>query len=146
LAFDFSAPSAYKGAKCLRIDFAVGRNADYDLLNQVVRIKPNTRYQLTAYVRSDNLTSDSGPRLRVVEMGCGDCVARTSEPTLGTTPWHPIDVEFMTQPQTQAVRISFWRPQNQPYPRDITGTVWLDDVTLRTMEAPGPDVNRARTR
>ena len=44
LVFDFSDPSAYKGAKCLRIDFAVGRNADYDLLNQVVLIKPNTRY------------------------------------------------------------------------------------------------------
>jgi tetratricopeptide (TPR) repeat protein len=146
LVFDFSDPSAYKGAKCLRIDFAVGRNADYDLLNQVVRIKPNTRYQLTAYVRSDNLTSDSGPRLRVVEMGCGDCAARTSDPTVGTTSWHPIDVAFMTQPQTQAVRISFWRPQDQTYSPDITGTVWLDDVTLRTVEAPGPDVNQERTR
>ncbi len=37
----------------------------------------------------------------------------------------------MTQPQTQAVRISFWRPHDQTYHRDITGTVWLDDVTLR---------------
>jgi len=146
LVFDFSEPSAHKGVKCLRIDFAVGRNADYDLLSQVVRIKPNTQYQLTAYVRSDNLTSDSGPRLRVVEMGCGNCVARTSDATVGTTPWHPIDVGFMTQAQTQAVRISFWRPQNQPYPRDITGTVWLDDVTLHTVDAPGPDVNRARAR
>ena len=36
LVFDFSDPSAYQGAKCLRIDFAVGRNADYDLVNQVV--------------------------------------------------------------------------------------------------------------
>jgi tetratricopeptide (TPR) repeat protein len=146
LVFDFSDPSAYQGAKCLRIDFAVGRNADYELLNQIVRIKPNTQYQLTAYVRSDNLTSDSGPRLRVVEMGCGDCGARTSEPTVGTTPWHPLNVEFTTQPQTQAVRISFWRPQNQPYPSDITGTVWLDDVTLRPVEASGREVNRARTR
>ena len=146
LVFDFSDPSAYSGAKCLRIDFAVGRNADYDLLNQVVLIKPNTRYQLTAYVRSDNLTSDSGPRLRVVEMGCGNCAARTSDPTVGTTSWHPIEVAFMTQPQTQAVRISFWRPQDQAYSRDITGTVWLDDVTLRPVEAPGLDVNQERTR
>jgi len=143
--FDFSDPSAYQGAKCLRIDFAVGRNADYELLNQIVRIKPNTQYQLTAYVRSDNLTSDSGPRLRVVEMGCGDCAARTSDPTVGTTPWHQIDVEFMTQAQTQAVKISFWRPQNQPYPSDITGTVWLDNVTLRTVGASEPQMNRART-
>jgi hypothetical protein len=146
LLFDFSDPSAYKGAKCLRIDFAVGRNADYDLLNQVVRIKPNTRYQLTAYVRSDNLTSDSGPRLRVVEMGCGGCGIRTSEQTVGTTSWHPIEVAFMTQLQTQAVRISFWRPQDPTYSPDITGTVWLDEVTLRTVEATGHDVNQERAR
>ena len=146
LVFDFSDPSAFKSAKCLRIDFVVGQNADYDLLNQVVRVNPNSRYLLTAYVRSNDLTSSSGPQLRVVEMGCGDCVARTSDPTLGNTSWHPIEVAFMTQPQTQAVRVSFWRPQDQTSNRDITGTVWLDDVTLRLVEAPGPVVNEARTR
>jgi tetratricopeptide (TPR) repeat protein len=144
LIFDLSDASAYQGRKCLRIDFAVGQNADYALVDQVVRVKPNTQYQLTAYVRSDNLTSNSGPRLRVVEMGCGDCADRTSEPTLGSTPWHSIDVKFTTRPQTEAVRVSFWRPQDQPYPSDITGTVWLDDVILRAVDAAGPDVSRMR--
>jgi tetratricopeptide (TPR) repeat protein len=146
LAYDFSDPSAYKGGKCLRIDFVFGRNAEYELVNQVVRIKPNTHYQLTAYVRSDNLTSSSGPLLRVDEMGCADCLARTSDPTVGTTAWHPVDVEFTTQPQTQAVRVSFWRPKEQASSRDITGTVWLDEVALRAVEAPGPKVNQARSR
>ncbi len=146
LVYDFSDPSAFKGAKCLRIYFAVGRNADYDLLNQVVPIKPNTRYELTANVRSENLTSDSGPRWRVVEMGCENCAARTSDPTVGTTPWHPIQVAFFTQPQTQAVRVSFWRPQDQTYNSEITGMVWLDSITLRAVENPKPDVNQARTR
>ena len=146
LVFDFSDPSAYKGAKCLRIYFALGRNADYDLLNQVVPIKPNTRYELTAYVRSENLTSDSGPRLRVDEMGCENCAARTSDPTVGTTSWHPIEVAFMTQPQTQAVRISFWRPQDQTYNSEITGMVWLDSASLRAVESPEHAVNQTRAR
>lgn len=146
LVFNLSDPSAYAGAKCARIDFVVGRNAEYDLLGQVVRIKPNTRYSLSAYVRSDHLTSESGPRLRVVEMGCEGCAIRTSDPTVGTTGWHPIDLEFMTQPQTQAVKISFWRPVDHTYSRDITGTVWLDDVTLRPMDPPVSDSHQARTR
>jgi tetratricopeptide (TPR) repeat protein len=146
LVFNFSDPSAHQGAKCLRIDFAVGRNGDYDLLNQVVLVKPSTAYHLTAYVRSQNLTSDSGPRLRVAELGCENCEVRTSDPTIGTTSWHPVEVAFMTQPQTQAVKISFWRPQDQTYSRDITGTVWLDDVTLRAAETSGPAVSQARTR
>lgn len=146
LDFDFSDPSAYKGTKCLRVKFVVGRNANYELVNQVVLIKPNTRYQLTAYVRSDNLTSESGPRLRVLEMGCEGCTPRASDPTVGSTEWHPIQVAFMTQPQTQAVRISFWRPQDQVSHGDITGTVWLDDVTLRILESPISAVSQVRTR
>jgi tetratricopeptide (TPR) repeat protein len=146
LVFDFTDASAYQGSRSLRIEFAVGADSDYDLVSQVVRIKPNTSYQLSAYVRSDNLTSDSGPRLRVVEVSCAECPPRTSDPTVGTTSWHAVDVEFLTHPQTEAVRISFWRPQNQPYSSDITGTVWLNDVILRRTEGSALDSSRARTR
>lgn len=136
LVYDFSDPSAYRGGKCLRIEFPLGRNEEYDLLNRVAAVEPETRYELTAYVRSDNLTSESGPRLRVVEMGCESCDTQTSDSTLGTTPWHPITVTFTTRPGTKAVRISFWRPQDQTYHRDITGTVWLDNVALRSARKP----------
>ncbi len=138
LAFDFADPAAYKGVKCLRIDFAVGRNADYNLLSQVVLVQPKTRYELSAYVRSDNLSSNSGPRLRVVEIGCATCAVQTSDATTGPTPWHLVEVSFMTQPQTQAVIVSFWRPQDKSS-RDITGTVWLDDLSLRVAGASGAE-------
>jgi len=144
LQFDSSETCVHEGSKCLRINFAVGRNADYDLLEQVVVVKPKTRYQLVAAVRSDNLTSDSGPRLRVVEMGCTACPIRVSDATLGTTAWHPVDVAFETQEQTQAVRISFWRPQGQTSLGDITGTVWVDNLLLRTVDATEPGANPAR--
>lgn len=146
LIFDWSDSSAYQGSKCLHIDFPLGRNAEYELVNQVVPIRPNTSYQVTAYVRSQDLTSDSGPRLRVIQLGCADCDVRTSEPTVGSTPWHPVDVEFLTRPQTQAIRVSFWRPVDHVTSRDITGSVWLDDVTLRAVESPGLTVSSTRNR
>ena len=64
----------------------------------------------------------------------------------GQTISQPYMVAFMTQAQTQAVKISFWRPQDQVYSRDITGTVWLDDVTLRPAVTSAPVVKQARTR
>jgi len=146
LEYDLADPNGYQGGKCLRFDFVVGRNAEYDLADQIVRIKPNTRYQLSADVRTNNITSDTGPRLRSIEMGCATCAVPTSEQVIGTTPWHSIDLEFMTQPQTQAVRISFWRPQEHSYSRDITGTVWLDNVILHAVDAPAHDLNQARIR
>jgi tetratricopeptide (TPR) repeat protein len=142
--FDFADPDAHQGSKCLRINFPVGRNAEYDLLNQVVLTKPNTRYQLTAYVRSDNLTSSSGPRLRVSELGCPNCQALTGEGTVGTTPWHAVELVFTTQPQTQAVKVSFWRPRDTGYSGDITGSVWLDDINLHAVTGSQPEVSQVR--
>jgi tetratricopeptide (TPR) repeat protein len=137
LLFDFSDPSGRQGGKCLRIEFLVGRNEDFDLVNQVVPVAPHAQYHLTAYLRSEGLTSDSGPRLRVSELGCPNCPVVTSEQTLGTTDWHSVDATFTTQPQTQAVRVSLWRSAGRTIPRDISGTVWLDDVNLEVVETPG---------
>lgn len=146
LLFDFSDPHAHEGKRCLRIEFPVGRNEDYDLLSQVVPVRPSTRYQLTAYVRSEGLTSDSGPRLRVIELGCPSCAVSTSDQTLGTTQWHPVEAIFTTQPQTQAVHVSFWRPPGRLAPRDISGTVWLDGITLRAAEILGRSGAQERSR
>jgi hypothetical protein len=130
--YDFADPSASPGKNCLRIEFLVGRNAGYDLLRQVVLVQPNSRYQLTAQVRSEGITSDSGPRFLVSDLGCPNCGAFSTEATLGTTPWHTVDVTFTTQPQTQAVRIDFSRPPGQMPPREISGTIWVSEVKLQT--------------
>jgi tetratricopeptide (TPR) repeat protein len=136
LDFDLADPTGYAGGKCVRIEFPVGRDAEYYLLSQVVRVQPNTRYQFSAQVRSDSLTSQSGPRLRADEIACADCAVRTSDPTVGSTSWHQVDLEFTTERQTQALRVSFWRPKEQNFSRDITGTVWLGELTLHAVETP----------
>jgi len=134
LLYDFADMSAPGGGHCLRIEFPIGRDADYDLLGQLVPVKPNTKYQLTAMIRSEGLTSNSGPRFRVVFWGCADCSVPTSDQTLGTTHWHPEEVTFFSPPGIQAVRISLWRPLGRLGSQDITGTIWVDQVRLRLAE------------
>lgn len=146
IVLDFSASPGFKDNNCLRIDFSVGRNADYTVVSQIVPVNPKTSYQLSAYVRSENLTSDSGPRLRVVEMGCNGCVPATSDSMQGTTSWHPVEVPFTTQAQTEAVLVSFWRPQTPSALGDITGTAWLDDVNLHAVNTSETGVSTARSR
>lgn len=146
LEIDLADPSGHGGGKCLRAEFLVGRNADYDLVDQLILLKPDTRYRLSAWARSSNLTSDSGPRLRVAEVGCRDCPVRTSDATVGTTPWHSLEIEFLTQPQTRAARISFWRPRQQSQLRDITGTVWLDELKLEAVPERALARNQVRSR
>ena len=51
---------------------------------------------------------------------------------MGTTAWHVVTVKFTAGPQTQAVRVSSaWRARSRIFPMEISGTLWVDDVSLR---------------
>jgi len=135
LSVDFADAAPYHGKRCLRLDFTVGRNDEFVGAWQFVAVVPAQEYVLTAYVRSQNIRSDSGPRLRVLDPSCPSCVNVFSDTTVGTTPWHQVSLRFSTGPETQLVILSAVRLRSRTFPTEITGTFWLDDVTLK---AAGP--------
>lgn len=130
LSLDFADGSAHTGTHALRADFTVPQNAEYEIAYQWVPVTPNQTYELSAYVKSEAITSDSGPRLRVLDPRCAVCPEATTGGTTGTTDWHKITTEFTSGPNTHIVRLSIWRPQGHAYPMEIGGQVWLDDVSL----------------
>jgi len=130
LALDSAAPGAYDGAHCLRVDFTVGSNNEYEPVYQIVPVHSNRTYSLKAYVRSQDITSTSGPVLRVSDAQQRGFEDAISETTVGTTEWHPVSLSFSTGPETQSVRLSLWRPRGRTFPMEITGSFWLDAVTL----------------
>ena len=130
LALDFAAPGAYHGAHCLRVDFTVGSNNEYEPVYQIVPVHSNRTYSLEAYVRSQDITSTSGPVLRVSDAQQRGFEDAISETTVGTTEWHPVSLSFSTGPETQSVRLSLWRPRGRNFPMEISGSFWLDAVTL----------------
>jgi tetratricopeptide (TPR) repeat protein len=138
LAIDFSAPGAYQGGHCLRIDFTVKRNNEYEPVYQIVPVLPQHTYTLQAFVRSQDITSDSGPRLRISDTQPADFPDAVSDTTTGTTPWHRVHLYFSTGPETRAVRLSYWRPRSEVFPEQITGTFWSDAVSLECLGAAEP--------
>jgi hypothetical protein len=137
---DFADSPPYEGTRCLRVDFTVSQNDEFEPVYQVIPVVPNQAYTLAAYVRSRDVTSDSGPRLRVTDPACSSCLDASTATTVGTTPWHTVTLNFFAGPQTQAVRVSVWRPRSQTFPTEITGTFWLDAVSLK---ATGPGSEKA---
>jgi hypothetical protein len=109
----------------------VGQNDDFEPVYQIVPVVPNHSYSLTAYARSMDITSDSGPRLRVTDPECPTCLNALTDATVGSTPWHQVTIGFTSGPQTQAVRVSVWRPRSRVFPMEISGSFWLDAVSLR---------------
>ncbi len=132
----FSNSVAHSGSRAARIEFTGERNDESEPVFQLAPVQPGRSYLLAAFVGSEGITSDSGPRLRVLDPRCTACLDTATEPTIGTTPWHQVCVSFTTGPQTSLVKISVWRPRSRAFPFDITGTFWLDDVSLTTAQ-PG---------
>ena len=137
IALDFSDPVAHSRKLCLRIEFTVSRNEAYMPLYQLVPVAPNQAYVLTAYVRSQDITSDSGPRLQVLDTVHYRGPNVMSETTVGTTPWHQVSLKFCTAPDTQLVQISVTRLRGRTFPTEITGSFWLDTVALKSLGSGG---------
>jgi tetratricopeptide (TPR) repeat protein len=131
LSFDSADPGAHHGKRCLRLDFTVQRNEAYQPADQLVPVVPGREYELAAYARSENITSDSGPGLRVSDPLHPENLDVSTETTVGTTPWHPIHLAFRPGPETHFVVLSVWRPRGRTFPSEISGSFWLDDVTLK---------------
>ena len=125
VSVDFADASPYEGAHCLRVDFPVGQNDEFEPVYQIVPVVPNQAYTLAAYVRSRDITSDSGPRLRVTDPDCPSCLDAWTDTTVGSTPWHTVTLKFSAGPQTQAVRVSVWRPRSRTFPMEISGASGL---------------------
>lgn len=120
----------HRGYYALRIDFTVPENDNHEPVYQLVPVLPDKHYRLAAYVRSDSITSGSGPRLQVRDPFCDTCLDRATAPVTGSSPWHPLSLDFSTGADTRLVRVSVWRPRSRSFPFEITGTLWLDEVSL----------------
>jgi len=131
LTVDFSDPGAYHGNRCMRMDFTIGRNENYVGPYQFVPVDPNRAYLLQAYVRTQNITSDSGPRFQVIDPLCPNCLNFLSDTTVGTTPWHPLTLKIFTGPKTQLIEVVVLRARGRSFPNEITGSFWMDSVSLK---------------
>jgi len=131
LSFDFADPGAHQGNRCLRLNFTVKRNETYQPVYQLVPVVSGQAYQLAAYVRSEDITSDSGPRLHVFDPMHSESLDVSTETAVRTTPWHPVNLSFQAGPDTRFVVVSVWRPRSRAFPPEISGSFWLDEVSLK---------------
>ncbi|MBI4166169.1 MAG: hypothetical protein HY508_10600 [Acidobacteria bacterium] len=140
---DLQASVSYRGAKSASVDFTVKENAEYEILYQFVPVEPRCAYRLRAFVRSESITSDSGPRLRVVDSASPTRLEAATDPVVGTTDWHPVEMAFSTGPDTRLVRLSVWRARSREFPTEISGRFWIDAVSMIPL---GPQGELALTR
>jgi hypothetical protein len=113
------------------VQFSGKQNVDYRNVLQYVKVSPGRRYRLQAFLKTENITTDSGPRLEVRDAYDPGALDKFSEALTGSTSgWTSVSMDFMTGPKTELVIVGLARLPSRKLDNLIAGKVWLDDVRL----------------
>lgn len=119
-----------EGSRALRIEFNGRHNLDYEHTFQYVVVQPNTRYRFSGSLRANGITTDSGPRFQIFDAFDMGYLFLSTENVVGTTGWSAQQVEFKTGAATHLLIVRIARPASTKLDNQISGTVWVDQVTL----------------
>lgn len=116
---------AHSGTHSLSLSY--DGNPAYDAgWKQFVPVQSNTDYEFTAWIKSENVTSSSGPRIAIVDAYSGANLLLTDD-VLDTHPWREIKGTLRVPAQTELVAVKIVRA---PANTRIRGRVWIDDLRL----------------
>ena len=118
------------GAPSLQIEFDGTKNLDYEHVLQFVLVNPATQYEFSADVRTQGITTDSGPRFQVLDAYDARKLLVSSDSLVGTSAWSAQKLEFKTGPETRLLIVRIVRPMSQKFDNKIAGTMQITRVSL----------------
>jgi hypothetical protein len=115
----------------LLIRFSGKENLQYQHVAQYVKVTPGQSYRLHAFMKTEGITTDSGPRLEVLDPYDPKSLDKITEDLTGTTDgWTSLLLDFSTGPKTGFILVRLIRLPSHKLDNLIAGKVWLDDVQL----------------
>ena len=122
-------PAAHDGHWALRIKFPGNANISYANATQITRVQPGS-YLLRAWVRTEGITTNEGPRIEIADPESAARLDILSEPFSGTRDWTLFEERFSTPPGTNLIAVRIVRQMSQKFDNKIAGTLWIDSVQL----------------
>jgi tetratricopeptide (TPR) repeat protein len=132
---------AHSGRRSLRVDFDGTANVDFQNVWQYVAVQPGTRYRFNAFVRTRDLSTDSGMRFEIRDISSPGNPAHSTSNLVGTQSWTGTNTEFVAGAETKVLQIVLRRTRSDKLGNKIRGTAWVDDVALFPLP-PLPDSRR----
>ncbi|MGH9358596.1 MAG: tetratricopeptide repeat protein [Terriglobia bacterium] len=122
----------------LLIQFPGTENFEYHNIYQYVPVLPDHAYQLTGFVKTEKITTDSGVRLEVRDAYQPATLDKYSDQVTGTSPsWLPLNIDFKTPSKTSLILVIIARQASQEFDNQISGKIWVDDVSLTLATSRG---------
>jgi len=130
VSIDFDSPRIPNGTRSVRLDFGGGGNTDLDAPYQYVPVEPNRTYHFHGYLKTDRISTESGPRFSVVDPHHPGVSNIATQNLTGTNPWTPADADISTSPQTHFLLVRLYRAPSRLFENKLSGTVWMAEVSL----------------
>jgi hypothetical protein len=128
--------SYHSPSHALHIRFSGRENVDYRHAFQYVRVEPGRSYRLRGFLKTEGITTDSGPRLEVQDAYDVTALRKFSEMITGSTGgWSQVILDFTTGPRTELVIVSVARLPSAKIDSLIAGKIWVDDLSLTAISA-----------
>ncbi len=128
--FDFDSDEKHSGSRSARLVFDGTQNLSYVGLRQLVLVSPSTPYHFQGYLRTDQISTDSGMRFEIIDLKDPQHLDVATQNETGTLPWTLEQINFTTGPQTHLITIRLVRRASERLDNKLRGTVWIDDVSL----------------
>jgi hypothetical protein len=117
------------------IQFTGKQNLLYQHLYQYVKVWPGQSYRLQAVMKTEGITTDSGPRLEVYDAYDAAALDKLTDDLTGSSDgWIPLLLDFAAGPKTQLIVVRLTRLPSKKFDNLISGKVWLDDVQLTPVQ------------
>lgn len=125
----------HSGRRSLRVDFTGGVNLDFWNAHEYVPVEPLTHYAFQCFMRTESISTESGMRFEIEDLNDNGVQLLTRDMT-GTSPWTSVRADVTTGPKTHFLDIRLRRLPSRLFDNKLSGTVWVDDVSLS--REPGP--------
>ena len=128
--FDYDGDVKHAGERSAKIVFDGSENLTYGNLYQQVLVTPGTRYRFQGYLRTEQISTDSGVRFEIYDPRDQKSLDILTPNERGTQPWTLEEADFITGAQTHLIRVRVFRAPSARLDNKISGTAWVDDVTI----------------
>jgi hypothetical protein len=121
----------HSGKYSLRLTFDGRHNVNFQGVCNNAEVRPETNYRLSAWVRTQALTTDEGVRLLLSSYldshSAGSVVTSDVE---GSQPWTHIEAPWTPGKSVRYARVCVVRYTSGKLDSQIQGTAWIDDIAL----------------
>ena len=119
----------------LFVQFPGKQNLQYQHVYQYVKVSPGQSYRLQAFMKTEGITTDSGPRLEVSDAYNAAALDKFTDDLTGSSDgWSSLLLDFSTGPKTELIVVRLSRLPSKKLDNLISGKVWLDDVRLTPVQ------------